>query len=192
MVHQLKLNGTSLADAVSSGDKRYEIRLNDRNYKVGDILYQVAYSPEEKQYIKHEVSQMTYVVSYMSYISPADGEYCVMSIRPAFASSILIRTLLKFYKRKGISINLIMFGEVLYDCKIIEIGDSTLSVKVRGNVHTVNIEDVVWAAPEDIGIDEVPGRSMLFDEIMLYLIVGHNEFADLRAYQLFRERLMAE
>lgn len=49
MVHELKTWPEQFAD-VKYGSKRFEIRKNDRNYHVGDILLLKEYDPETKLY----------------------------------------------------------------------------------------------------------------------------------------------
>ena len=46
MIHELKIL-TEYFEAVASGRKRFEIRKNDRDYKVGDRLYLREWNGEE-------------------------------------------------------------------------------------------------------------------------------------------------
>lgn len=53
-VHELKL-WPVYYEAVESGLKTYEIRYNDRNFKVGDILHLKEYDPDKKEYTGREI-----------------------------------------------------------------------------------------------------------------------------------------
>lgn len=54
MIHDLKIWPEFYAD-VASGAKRYEIRLNDRDYKIGDELNLREWNPHWKQYSGNEL-----------------------------------------------------------------------------------------------------------------------------------------
>lgn len=76
--HQLKTWPVPFR-AVLSGKKRYEIRKNDRDFKVGDILVLNEYRPRSKKYTG---SNCVMVVTYMTH----GGEWglpcdlCVLSL----------------------------------------------------------------------------------------------------------------
>jgi len=66
-------------NAVASGKKRFEFRLNDRNYKVGDELILREWDPVNKCYTGRPV-----IRRYITYILTEgfglpDG-YCIMSL----------------------------------------------------------------------------------------------------------------
>ena len=48
--HRLK-SWPKFFDAVACGDKAFEVRYNDRNYKLGDILILEKFDPETGRYI---------------------------------------------------------------------------------------------------------------------------------------------
>lgn len=47
-IHEVKCN-TEYFQRVATGQKRFEIRKNDRDYQVGDILHMYEFYPDEKQ-----------------------------------------------------------------------------------------------------------------------------------------------
>ncbi len=62
--------------AVCSGEKTFEIRNNDRHFKVGDILLLCEYIPERNKFTGSVVQRkITYITDY----AQKDG-YVVMSI----------------------------------------------------------------------------------------------------------------
>ncbi|MDE6148585.1 MAG: DUF3850 domain-containing protein [Ruminococcus sp.] len=61
--HKLKLN-IEFCDAVLRGEKTFEIRYDDRNYKVGDLIKFAAVNNREK-YIHHEIKNHTYKITYI-------------------------------------------------------------------------------------------------------------------------------
>ncbi|WP_270275165.1 ASCH/PUA domain-containing protein, partial [Enterococcus faecalis] len=73
-IHELKIL-PEYFEAVVSGNKRFEIRKNDRNYKKGDILRLNEY--QEGQYTGDvHVSEITYITDY----AQQDG-YVVLGIK---------------------------------------------------------------------------------------------------------------
>lgn len=73
-IHELKIL-PEYFEAVVSGDKRFEIRKNDRNYKKGDILRLNEY--QEGQYTGDvHVAEITYITDY----AQQDG-YVVLGIK---------------------------------------------------------------------------------------------------------------
>ncbi len=59
------------------GTKTFEIRKNDRNFQVGDILYIRAYDREKAEYM--DFPQLTFTVTYITDYEQKP-EYVVMSI----------------------------------------------------------------------------------------------------------------
>lgn len=73
-IHELKIL-PEYFEAVVSGDKRFEIRKNDRNYKKGDILRLNEY--QDGQYTgRFHVVEITYITDY----AQQDG-YVVLGIK---------------------------------------------------------------------------------------------------------------
>ncbi len=73
-VHELKILPEYFA-AIVSGEKRFEIRKNDRNYKVGDILRLMKYEDDNFTGDVH-VSEITYITDF----AQQDG-YVVLGIK---------------------------------------------------------------------------------------------------------------
>lgn len=65
MIHELKI-WTEYFDAVVTGLKTFEIRKNDRNFKIGDVLKLNEYNPTKHKYTK------VYVKKTISYILKSD------------------------------------------------------------------------------------------------------------------------
>jgi hypothetical protein len=65
--------------AVQSGEKTFEIRLNDRGYQIGDVLILSEYDPATARYSGEHVSRR---VTYLTSAYQAEG-YVVMSLIPA-------------------------------------------------------------------------------------------------------------
>lgn len=66
-------------DRVKKGDKKFELRKNDRDFQTGDRLLLQEYLPDENQYT---LEQSEYTVDYVLH-GPAFGlkkGYCIMSI----------------------------------------------------------------------------------------------------------------
>jgi len=92
-IHELKLN-TDYFSAVEAGRKRFEIRKNDRDYQVGDLLALSSF--ENGSYQRwastmnhigndtvgiHEADTILMTVTYITDYEQKDG-YVVMSIIP--------------------------------------------------------------------------------------------------------------
>lgn len=62
--HEIKLN-VKFCDDVLNGIKTFEIRKNDRNYKVGDLIKFLPWDPSSSKYAIHEVHDKTYKIKYI-------------------------------------------------------------------------------------------------------------------------------
>jgi len=78
MVHELKTI-SPYYEEIEKGNKRFEIRLNDRDYKVGDILalrhwsdFRGCFTREQRIYVK-----VTYILDDERFLQPG---YVCMSI----------------------------------------------------------------------------------------------------------------
>lgn len=74
-VHELKI-GSKFFEAVKDGSKKFEIRKNDRDYKVGDILVLLEY---DKYYQAFTGEKITVEIIYMTDYAQQDG-YVVLGI----------------------------------------------------------------------------------------------------------------
>ena len=62
MTHELKLNEEFFGD-VLTGNKTFEVRKNDRDYKKGDSLKLLSYNPKTSKYIGGEaIRKITYIL----------------------------------------------------------------------------------------------------------------------------------
>ena len=78
MIHQLKTWPEPFA-AVVDGGKTCELRKNDRDYKVGDVLILQEWNPDTKEYTgNEEVAHVTHIIRGGEFGLPPD--LCVMSI----------------------------------------------------------------------------------------------------------------
>lgn len=68
-------------EAIVAGTKRFEIRKDDRGFKVGDVLTLLEWKPSAQVYTRRGVSvRVTYLLHGPDFGLPAD--MCVMSIAP--------------------------------------------------------------------------------------------------------------
>lgn len=74
--HELKIL-PEYYNAVVSGDKTFEIRENDRNYTVGDMLLLKEYNSESKKYTGQKIRKE---ICYMTDYAQRNG-YVVLGIR---------------------------------------------------------------------------------------------------------------
>lgn len=75
-IHELKIL-PEYYGAVVSGDKTFEIRENDRNYEVGNILLLKEYDSEKKKYTGRKIRKE---ICYMTDYAQRNG-YVVLGIR---------------------------------------------------------------------------------------------------------------
>ncbi|CAM5579077.1 Domain of Uncharacterised Function with PDB structure [Niallia circulans] len=74
--HELKIE-PQYYSAVLAGVKTFEIRRNDRDFKIGDEILLTEFVPEENRYTNRELlKQITYITDY----AQKDG-YVVMGIK---------------------------------------------------------------------------------------------------------------
>ena len=89
--HEIKLN-VEFCDDVLNGIKTFEIRKNDRNYKVGDLIKFLPWDPSSSKYAIHEVHDKTYKIKYiLSGYGLQDG-YIAMVIEGVEKNGRWIRT----------------------------------------------------------------------------------------------------
>lgn len=80
-IHNLKLS-LEFCNDVYNNIKTFEIRLNDRNYQVGDKIIFTPYDIAHKKVCRHPIENITYEIKYiLSGWGIKDG-YVVMAISP--------------------------------------------------------------------------------------------------------------
>lgn len=85
MIHELK-SWPNFFEEIAAGRKVHELRINDRNYKVGDILCLKEYDDKSKVYSGKKINvEVTYITSednpcvfMKDALKPG---YCILSIR---------------------------------------------------------------------------------------------------------------
>lgn len=82
MTHKIKIN-INFCDAVLSGDKNFEVRLNDRGYQKGDLIQFIPWKGFSAGYsVPHELAHKTYTITYvLSGYSGIEDDYCVFGIK---------------------------------------------------------------------------------------------------------------
>jgi hypothetical protein len=78
--HKIKVH-PQFWDALCSGDKRFELRRNDRAYKVGDKLTLCYYDPSYGHSGKERMALVTYVLMPEDCPGLMPG-YCILGIGP--------------------------------------------------------------------------------------------------------------
>lgn len=68
-LHNLKIKA-EYANAKLKGDKPFEIRLNDRDYKVGDII---KYTCIDSQVVNEKIEKKLYYIAYITDYEQKDG-----------------------------------------------------------------------------------------------------------------------
>ena len=68
-------------DDLKSGEKTYELRKNDRDYQVGDILVLTLFDPETYQYdnCQQILTEITQMLDDQTYLQPG---YVALGIKP--------------------------------------------------------------------------------------------------------------
>ena len=70
-------------DDVVAGKKKFEARLNDRNYQEGDSIVMRHYDPQAKVYSGREwIGTIGYVLRGAPCCNPAFSEYCIFELIP--------------------------------------------------------------------------------------------------------------
>ena len=77
MVHQLKILPKWFED-VAAGKKNFEIRKNDRNFKVGDILILEEY--EDGKYTGRKVKRKVNYILYGDGTLGLSKDYCILGL----------------------------------------------------------------------------------------------------------------
>ncbi len=77
--HKIKLL-MNFCDDVLSGDKRFEIRENDRGYQKGDRVVFRPYEPSDP-FVKHPISDKVYEITYILNGWGLKDGYVVFGIR---------------------------------------------------------------------------------------------------------------
>ena len=77
-MHELK-TWPEFFEAVRDGTKTFEVRKNDRNFQVGDVLMLVEYDPHKGEYTgQKETRRVTYILGD-GFEAVADG-FCVLAL----------------------------------------------------------------------------------------------------------------
>lgn len=80
MTHKLKTHDHFLSD-IAKGRKPFEIRKDDRNFKVGEYLSLDGYYPESKCYSGREITaKITYKLENAEQFGLMPG-YCILGIK---------------------------------------------------------------------------------------------------------------
>ncbi len=77
-IHELKCHTEYFMKVVTS-QKKFEIRKNDRNFEVGDVLHLKNYDPKNETYLfGHCLAEVDYIFEGQGF--GVTSGYCVMSI----------------------------------------------------------------------------------------------------------------
>ena len=68
-LHNLKIKA-EYANAKLRGDKPFEIRLNDRDFKVGDLIH---YTCTDSKIVDDKISKKLYYIAYITDYEQKDG-----------------------------------------------------------------------------------------------------------------------
>ena len=84
-IHELK-SWTHLFAEIVAGHKTHELRRNDRNYEVGDILLLKEFDPQSETYSGRTARVViTYITDQRTPCAEStralDGNYCILSVR---------------------------------------------------------------------------------------------------------------
>jgi hypothetical protein len=80
-IHELK-SWPQFFEAVISGEKTFEVRVNDRNFRIGDFLFLREYDPVTSQYSsRFQYARITYILGSDPALQHAlDPNYVVLAI----------------------------------------------------------------------------------------------------------------
>jgi len=83
MIHELKCYPWFYC-AIATQKKKFELRENDRNYQVDDILVLREFNPMQKRYTGHQMKmKVTYILPLNEFLL-LDTDYVIMSITSNF------------------------------------------------------------------------------------------------------------
>lgn len=75
MLHQLKLF-RKYADRIVDGQKTFEVRLNDRDYQVGDIIiFNTVENDNSEEPVNHKINNKEYEITYVHTEYGMDMDY---------------------------------------------------------------------------------------------------------------------
>lgn len=77
-IHELKCHSEYFG-LVQSGAKKFEVRINDRDYKIGDQLVLMNYDAKNQKYLPGVLVRTVYYILYGPAFGIKDG-YCIMSL----------------------------------------------------------------------------------------------------------------
>lgn len=78
MTHEVKIQSCYYRDVVK-GNKRFELRKNDRGYKVGDLMLLCEYDDSGKATGSAALCQIVYVLQGCGF--GLDPDYCILGFR---------------------------------------------------------------------------------------------------------------
>lgn len=81
-LHSIKIN-KDFADSVFSGDKTFELRLNDRGYQKGDVIKFIPIDRFGCEMINHPLRTKEYEISYVLNGFGLDKDWVAFAIKPA-------------------------------------------------------------------------------------------------------------
>ena len=81
VTHKLKVWSEYMDDLISR-KKSFEVRFNDRNFQLGDVLVLLEYDQKKNEYLDREFKvEVTYILDNSVFDAVKDG-YVVMAIKP--------------------------------------------------------------------------------------------------------------
>ena len=80
MLHEIKLREDYI-EPVLSGNKNFEVRLNDRGYQKGDLVRFKAVSRQGVTYIEPELEKATFEITYVHSGLGLKEDYVVFGIK---------------------------------------------------------------------------------------------------------------
>ena len=87
MTHEIKLD-ISFCDAVLCDEKTFEVRKNDRNYQIGDLVrfipVGILFHP-----VEHPIKDKTYKITYVLSGWGIEEGFCVFAIKEATNNDII-------------------------------------------------------------------------------------------------------
>lgn len=190
MIHQLKLEGPFLADAVVCGDKPYEIRVNNRNFAIGDMLCMALYDKAQGRYVKHSVNDYMYTVTYMSKIHDTGMGMAVMGITKTIPSQKAIECLVDTFMSRRVWCNVTMYDETINNCKITNrFPDGTVTINTGDSVLNRHIHEIVWIVDSTTPDS---GRSVRCADIGFDKKVDYTNFLSYHVHELYERRVETE